>query len=377
MPPKCNKVSILFSVWFRFGLVLLLSIGFTPPLLISAQTEPTSLGLSVSPQVFELDIFPGEKIEKKIDLRNLSEVPMPILVKVTDFTAKEDSGEMEFDESLQDPSIASRKWFEIEKPNFILEPGGKKEVQFSINVPGNAEPGGHYSVMLFEPQLPSFYFKPGQPKTIPVVGVLFLFSVKTFALEPEIGKKLEVVEFSLPKEERIVTLENLFSKLIASSGDLFSAKAQAATEITITKKFPQNFILRIKNNDIYHTKPFGKVLIYNIFGKKVGETEVPKMTILPGKTRAFPVDFSPEIPENLKWLPASISNFLVQNFFVGKYQAKLELQPSIPAILTFISLPWKFWLSFILIFGLTIFILIKYRKRIILAIKTLLTLTPK
>ena len=351
---------------FLLAIISLLSVSIFG--IVKAQ-EPSSLGLGVSPQVFELDIFPGEKIEKKIDLRNLSEVPMPILVKVTDFTAKEDSGEMEFDESLQDPSIASRKWFEIEKPNFILEPGGKKEVQFSINVPGNAEPGGHYSVMLFEPQLPSFYFKPGQPKTIPVVGVLFLFSVKTFALEPEIGKKLEVVEFSVPKEERLVTLENFISNLTASV-------AQAAT-FNIVEKSPSKFILRIKNNDIYHLKPFGKVLIYNIFGKKVGETEVPKMTILPGKTRAFPVDFSPEIPENLKWLPASISNFLVQNFFVGKYQAKLELQPSIPAILTFISLPWKFWLSFILIFGLTIFILIKYRKRIILAIKTLLTLTPK
>ena len=120
--------------------------------------EVGSLGLSVSPQVFEIDVFPGEKIEKKIDLRNLSEVPVPILVKTTDFTALDDSGEMEFDESLQDPSIASRKWFEIEKPNFILESNEREEVKVSIDIPENAEPGGHYSVILFEPQLPSLYF---------------------------------------------------------------------------------------------------------------------------------------------------------------------------------------------------------------------------
>jgi len=371
MPPKCNKVSILFSVWFRFGLVLLLSIGFTPPLLISAQTEPTSLGLSVSPQIFELDVFPGEKHLKKINLGNLSEVAMPILVRVTDFTVAEETGEMLFDESSQDPSFASRFWFEIEKPNFILEPKEKREVRFSINIPENAEPGGHYAVILFEPQLPSFYFQKGQIPAIPVVGVLFLISVKTLSLEPETGEKLQVVEFSLPKEERMAALENLFSKLIASSGDLFSAKAQVATEITITKKFPQNFILRIKNNDIYHTKPFGKVLIYNWFGKKVGETEVPKMTILPGKTRAFPVEFSPEIPEKLKWLPASISEFLVQNTSLGKYKAVVALEIPSQKLETetqFWALSWRIFLpSLFLIIGL-----ILIRRRIVAATKALL-----
>ena len=251
----------------------------------------------------------------------------------------------------------------FEKPNFILEPGGKKEVQFSINVPGNAEPGGHYSVMLFEPQLPSFYFKPGQPKTIPVVGVLFLFSVKTFALEPEIGKKLEVVEFSLPKEERLLALENFISNLTASV-------AQAAT-FNIVEKSPSKFILRIKNNDIYHTKPFGKVLIYNIFGKKVGETEVPKMTILPGKTRAFPVEFSPEIPEKLKWLPASISEFLVQNTSLGKYKAVVALEIPSQKLETetqFWALSWRIFLpSLFLIIGL-----ILIRRRIVAATKALL-----
>jgi hypothetical protein len=353
----------------------LFCVAFTIFAFIVNAQEPSSLGLSVAPQVFELDIFPGEKIEKKIELRNLSDVPMPILVKVTDFTAKENSGEMEFDESLEDPSIASRKWFEIENPNFILEAKEEREVKFSINVPKDAEPGSHYSVMLFEPQLPSFYFKPGQPKTVPVVGVLFLLSVKTFSLEPEVGKKLEVVEFSIPKEERIVTLESFISRLLANVAH--------AAEFTIVEKSPSKFILRIKNNDIYHIKPYGKVLIYNIFGKKVGEAKIPQKTILPGKVRAFPVEFSPEIPEKLKWLPASISNFLTQNLFFGRYQARLEIEaktplstevfrPAIPTILTFFSLPWKFWLSLLSTLALFLFFIVKYRKRIVLALKTLI-----
>ncbi len=336
--------------------------------------ETATLGLSVNPQIFEMDVFPGETIDRRITVGNLSDVVMPAAVRIVNFTAAEYSGEMLFEEILQDPAVASRKWFKIEPANFILDINERRTINFSISVPEDAVPGGHYSVILFEPQLPSYYFKPGQPQTIPVVGVLFLLSVRTLALEPEVGQKLEVVEFSVPKEERLVTLENFALKLIGSV-------AQAA-QITITEKSPQNFILRIKNNDIYHIKPYGKVLIYNWFGKKVGETEIPQRTILPGKIRSFPVEFTPEIPEKLKWLPASISNFLVQNFFVGRYQAKLEIQakspltaeilkPSATGLLTFFSFPWQFWLPFTLFLALLLVFVVKYRKRIKLAIKIL------
>lgn len=337
--------------------------------------QPPSLGLSVSPQVFELDVFPGEKITQKINLRNLSKVAVPIAVRVTDFTAEEDSGEMLFDEALQDPSIASRKWFEIKNPNFILDPEGKKEVEFTITVPENAEPGGHYSVILFEPQLPSFYFLEGEPRAIPVVGVLFLLSVKTFSLEPEIQQKLEIVEFSLPKKERLLVLENLLSKLTATVRGPSSIKVQAATEVTITEKSPSKFILRIKNNDIYHQKVKGKLLVYNTFGKKIGESEIKKTTILPGKIRKFPIELSPEIPEKLKWLPALISNFLVQNTSLGKYKGVIILEApnqKLEIETQFWVFPWKI----ILILFFLIFFLILIRRRIVTALKILLVGKP-
>ncbi len=350
-------------------------VSFLIPLFSVNAQKIGSIGFSVSPQIFEIDVFPEKEITEKINLTNKSEVAVPIEVRITDFTAAEDSGEMLFDESSQDSSFASRKWFRIEKPNFILDSGETEKVNFTISVPENAEPGGHYSVMLFEPQLPSFYFEEDQPRAIPVIGVLFLFSVKVFMLEPEVEQKLEVIEFSVPKEERLVILENLASAFIGRV-------VQAANEVTITKKSPSSFLLRIKNNDIYHIKPFGKVLIYNIFGKKVGEAKIPQRTILPGKIRQFPIEFSAGIPSYLKWLPESIANFLARNFFFGKYQARLELeakspvvagilQPNIPFVLTFFSFPWQFWLGFMVSIGLIMFIVVKYRKRIKLATRVL------
>lgn len=346
----------------RINLILILISG-------GAQAQVSeSLGLSVTPQIFELDVFPGEEIEDKIILKNLSDVPIPILVKLTDFTAEEDSGEMEFDELAQDPSIASRKWFKIEKPNFILETGEKNEVHFEIVIPENAEPGGHYSVILFEPQLPSFYFKPGQPKTIPVIGVLFLISVKTLSLEPtSLDKPVEIVEFRIPKEEKLKNLEKALANIYQ-----IMPWAEAG-EINIVEKAPSSFLLRIKNNDIYHHKLSGKVLIYNIFGKRVGETEIKKTTILPDKIRQFPVIILKEIPENLKWLPASIFNFLIQNASLGKYNVVLELGEEKSKIelnqtLNFWAFPWKIILP---LFSILIFLIIM-RKRVFSVVKILI-----
>lgn len=338
--------------------------------------QAVNLGLSINPQVFELDVFPGETITQKINLGNKSEVALPIIVSLVDFTAQENSGEMIFDESLQDISVASRKWFKIKDSNLLLEPGEEKKVDFTISIPANAETGGHNVVMLFEPQLPSFYFQPGQPRAIPVIGALFLISVKTLSLESaEVKQKLEIAEFSLPKEERMEGVENFIRKLTVNI-------AQAA-DVNIIDKPPQNFILKIKNNDIYHIKPFGKIVIYNIFGSRVGESEIPRQTILAGKTRQFPVAFSPEIPRIFKWLPSSISGFLTNNFFFGKYTAKIELQASspltaeilqanIPVVLNIFSLPWKFWLTVFLIAGILILLVVKYRNRFLLALKTLI-----
>ena len=375
--PVLRQKVIMKNLFLKFSLFIFV---FLFILIGAAKAKDISPRLSVSPHTFDLGVLPGEVITEKIKIINKSDIALPILVRTTDFTARDEIGGMSFDTLSQDISFASRKWIDIENPNFILEPDEARYVNFTISVPGNAEPGGHYAVMLFEPKMPSFYFKEAQSRAIPVIGVLFLFSVQTFTLEPEEHQKLEVVEFSVPKEERLIALENLVSAAIAGV-------AQAAAEVTITKKSPQNFTLRIKNNDIYHIKPFGKVLIYNIFGKKVGEAEVSQKTILPGKIRQFPIEFSPATPKYLNWMPASISNFLAQNFFFGRYQARLSLQtrspltsevlqPNISFVLTFFSLPWQFWLGTILTLILILFLLIKYRvkykERILLSLKVLI-----
>ncbi|MFC1789479.1 hypothetical protein ACFLYY_00705 [Patescibacteria group bacterium] len=349
----------------KFCLILIFCLSLFATNSYAQQAD--NLGLSVYPQIFELEMFQGQKFQEKITIGNLSDVSLPVLVKITDFTATDVSGEMEFDESLQDPIIASKKWFEIENPNFILEPEERRIINFEISVPKNAEPGGHYSVILFEPQLPSFYFKPGQPKTIPVVGVLFLISVKSLSLDPtDIEKPIEVTGFKIPEKEKSKNLERILASIVNIIPTV------SAANINILDENPSSFILQIKNNDIFHHKVSGKILIYNSFGKMVGKTEVKKTTVLPGKIREFSINASQEVPGFLNWLPASISGFLVKNTSLGKYLVVLEAgeelnQIEISDSINFWIFPWKMMLIlFILMVGTLII-----RKRIFAAVKIL------
>jgi len=166
---------------------LLLSVILTTPV----RAEDTSPRLSVSPHTFQLEVIPGQVIERSIKILNESQMAIPMTTRVVDFTAEEESGQMIFDEFSQDPSFVSRFWFKIENPDFILESGETEEIKFQIRVPDNAEPGGHYAVLIFEPRLPSFYFEEQAIiRNIPEIGVLFLTSVQKFTLEPDTEHKL-------------------------------------------------------------------------------------------------------------------------------------------------------------------------------------------
>ena len=356
---KLNNAKSLLVLLVLIGLILVSISG-----LCSAKEQ--EIKLFVAPEMFELEVERGGILEDKIKIFNKSELPVPIETTVTNFGAQEETGTITFFEEPKkrveeedDISYNPRKWIKIENPNFILDPGETEEIKFSVSIPENAEPGGHYAVALFEPKLPSFYFEEKAVRAIPKIGVLFLFSVKVEGLE---GAKepLTIVEFAIPEKFHLQKLEDFFIKTV-----------KAAEELIIVEKSHLPFTLSIKNNDIYHQKPEGKLVILKGNGKIAGETEIKETTILPGKTRKFPVEFKPDLPEILKkYLPASISDFISKNFLFGKYKAHLFLKTEdniIEKDIEFWAFPWKIALSTGLFAFLFLIFLIKYRKRIKLA----------
>jgi hypothetical protein len=372
-----NKISSLCGFVFLSVLICVL---------IPLEVRAGEIELFVSPELFELKVKRGQTLEDKIVIFNKSELPVPIETTVTNFGAQEETGTMTFFEEPEkrvgeedDISFNPRKWIKIENPNFILDPREAKEVKFKIEIPENAEPGGHYAIALFEPKLPSFYFEKGAVRTIPKIGVLFLFSVKVEGLE-KTAQPPTIIEFAIPEKFHLEKLEDFFVKTV-----------KAAEGLTIVEKSHLPFTLSIKNNDIYHIKPEGKLEIFSIpltntnykliDTKKVGETEIKGITILPGRVRKFPVEIKPNLPRILeKYLPSKIKNFISENFLFGKYQAHLLLTTESNIIekdIEFWAFPWKIVLSTGLICFVFLIFLIKYRKRIKKAVSILFGFKPR
>jgi hypothetical protein len=341
--------------------------------------QQNEIKLSVSPEIFELKVKRGEELSKKIKILNQSGVPVPIEATVTNFGAEENSGNITFFEEPakkvgeeDDISFNPRKWIQIQNPSFILNSEELQEIFLEVNIPADAEPGGHYAVILFEPKLPSFYFEPGAAlKTIPKIGVLILFSVEVEGVKRE-GRPLVISEFIIPEKFRLQKLENLLANI---SGLFQKAQAENRELFSIVEKSELPFSLGIKNEDIVHIKPEGKLTILNSKNKIVGETEIKETTVLPGKTRKFPVEFKPNLPEKLiKYLPAWFSSFISQNLLFGKYKALLALKVDNNIInkeIEFWVFPWKVVLVMVLACIIFLVLMIKYSKRIKSALRVL------
>jgi len=366
---KQNKFGKVSRMVWRSLAMLLVVFSFILVSISGLCSAEQGMGIVVSPPIFEPEIEPGQTYEDEIRLLSKSDLAIPMEAKVINFEAAGEEGSIEFDEREEDISINPRKWFEIENPYFILEPHQSRKIKFKINVPENAEPGGHYATILFEPKLPSFYFEEKALKAIPQIGVLFLVSVKVEGLSrPE--EPLTVVEFNIPEDLHLKKLENLLAGVIGIFPEALAAKRKV---FSIVKKSELPFTLRIQNNDIYHIKPEGKLTILNWRGKAVGETNVSETTILPGKIRRFPVEFKPTLPEKLeKYLPKTISSFISQNLLIGKYRAQLVLaaeNDKIEQDIVFWAFPWKIILVALLL-SMIVFLM---RKRIIAAGKILIS----
>ena len=330
----------------------------------------SQISLGIYPQKLDVVLLPGDSFEGQIKITNYSQMALPISLKISPFGAKEGSGEMEFEKIEPDSPVF---WFSFEKKSTILKPRETERIKFKINVPPQTKPGGYYVFIYFEPVLPSFYFTGEGPKIIPMVGLPVLISTAPILIEPWSGKEIEIINFSISKKERVKLLENSFrfvlNQIKNSLAFVGIALAKETPEILITKSLPSSFFLTVKNNDIYHLKPEGKIFLYDLFGREIGKGSLKGQTILPGKSREFEIFLTEK--------NSSLGKILTL-FFAGKVKVKLELKAESPVrgtnflkstpSLTFFSLSS---LLFSLSFFTILLIIFLIRKRFILALKFL------
>ena len=297
-------------------LILIIGIGIFTLFLSNQVNAQTGQGVGISPLTFELTANPGDVIVNQLKVYNPNESTIGIKMEVEDFTVTGEIGHVKI-EPAETETYSIARWVTTEPETFSLGPRGQRFVTFTIRIPENAEPGGHYGSIL--------------AGTTAVVGEEFLGAAVT-------GRVGALVLLSVSGEVK----EHLVVKEFHDTG--------------YSEYGPIDFTMRFENTGTIHVKPKGYITIVNWLGRKVADIEIPHLNVLPDSIRKI------ETSWNQKWL------------WGGKYTATLSGSygisniPFSPVVITFWAFPWKAGIGILLI----IIYFVLSRKRWATAFKILM-----
>ncbi len=267
----------------------------------AADVEQT---ITVTPAIFEQTIEPGSSKQYTVTVANPGTAPQSIKAYTRAFVPNEDVPR----EYLKTYDTA--RWFNIDRPDFILKSGEQRPIHFTITVPKNAEPGGHYATLYFEQLVAALPSTQKKVFIAPRIGVLTFLTVKG-----KIEEKLAVESFAAPK--------------VSESG-------------------PIDLKLTLKNEGNVHILPTGSIRIFDDKGRQLDQLPIKPGMVLPHTEREFSV----------RWEKPSL---------VGKYTAKGEVTYGTPSQkletreIEFWVIPWITSIIIVVVILLLILFFIKTR----------------
>ncbi|MBD3208323.1 MAG: DUF916 domain-containing protein [Candidatus Nealsonbacteria bacterium] len=294
-----------------FLYILVIGTLFFPHISLCQGTE-----IGISPVTFELTANPGDTLTNQIKVYNPSEdTSVGIEMEVEDIAPSGEGGQVTA-EAQDSDTFSLMKWVEVEPKVFTLDPKSQEFVTFTINVPENAEPGGHYGAVLAKTRAAS------GPKFTGATISHRVGSVVLLSVAGEVEENLAVSDFSVPQ---------------------------------YSEYGPIPFSIKFENQGTIHVKPRGLITITDWLGRKVADISVPEKNVLPGAVRKI------EASWNTDWLLA------------GRYTATLHggygsANTFTPEVITFWGFSWKIGLmiaAVVTFFALT-------RKRWSAAVRVLL-----
>ncbi len=298
--------------------------------------------LTISPPLIEINAQPGEVVNQTIKIIADANTEGVYYPSVANFTAKGEEGKPEFSESAGIENHSLAEWIEIDHSPIALKKNERREIRFTINVPKEAEPGGHYGVIFLSTQSPTL------AKEQTAIGVA-----------GKLGSLLLVkVAGEIKEEGRLVEFDTVAKK-------------------TFFDRLPINFLVKFENTGNVHLKPQGEINVTNMFGRQTTKLLVNEKggNVLPESIRKFLASWQKE-----ETVSSEREGFFAElikeknNFGLGRYKAELILVASDGGITerstkSFWVIPWRILLISLLVLMAIIILtrqLIKvYNKRII------------
>lgn len=284
--------------------------------------------LTVIPPILEnIEAEPGKIYSSSYELYNETEVAQTYYLIAHNFIAMGEEGQSDI-MTEKDQQIGLSSWIKFGETQLLLLGGERKRVSFTIEVPVDAEPGGHYAAIFATTQPPSGEVSLGEN-----TGVLLLVKVPG-----DIRENAELVEYSLASGKKVYN------------------------------RPPVEFLIRIRNDGNVHFKPLGDISINGWGGEKAIVNANPLLgNILPKSIRALhPV-----------WKgPAEKGGFMEElknewnNFAFGRYNAHLEMEwgtnkEKMIDNVKFWVIPWRVLLVGLLVLIIILLLIRGYNKSIV------------
>jgi len=301
--------------------------------------KPAS-AVTISPILFDLSMDPGQVKQGVILVQNDTNQTQTYYASTQNFVGKGEEGQQEFLTEKETTGLAS--WIKLESDSVTLDPGKSAEFKWVINLPKNAEPGGHYAAVFFAMQ-------PKDEKGTSVgiggrTGALFLVNVSGNIRESA----------------------NIESFRIMNDADTDKAKPTS-----LINSLPAYFETRIKNTGSVHLMPEGNIVIKNIFGNTVGTVSVnpTKGRVLPDGIRKYRTMWGSKDTIEGNGFFAGLKREW-KGFAIGRYTAELDAKygtqnQSLKASVSFWILPWRIILLALILLVALLLGLKLYNKMII------------
>jgi hypothetical protein len=305
---------------FRLSIGWLIGL-FTAALLLWGSitiAQQDSIQLAISPQVLDTSANRGDVIVNQFRLTNGSDEEITINAIPKNFTPQGEDGAIDL--TTDDTSYSLAKWISVEPSQVKIAANKTQDFKVTISVPANAEPGSRFGSVVFATTPPDSQGS----------GAVVSQEIAPVILVTVAGDLVESAEIV----------------------DFYSTK-------TVWSNEPEAiFEARIKNNGNVHFKPTGVVEIKDMFGNNVAKVSLEDKNVLPDSIRKI----------DAKWP--------IEGFKMGKYDAELTIvygnnDEIVKSKTTFYIIPYQIILPVVAILSLMIFVLVKYRKRLALALKVL------
>ncbi len=220
---KNLKLKTLFLLFFTFSVL-----GFT---FTAARAQDAVRTVTVTPPTVFVTGDPGYYTEGTMGVINDSNSPITFKAEMHDFIVQDNAGTPEIlPANTLITTYSAAAWIGVTPQIFTIQPKRRQNLNYFIQIPGYAKPGGHYAAVVF----------------VPVDGKDAVENTGS-QVNGQVGTLFSVAVNGPIKENASV------SKFFAN---------------TLQEYGPVNILTQIKNYGDLHIKPKGYITVSDMLGRK-------------------------------------------------------------------------------------------------------------